>query len=337
MGTAIECVDNEDCANSPSDCACPAGYTCDPLANTAGHPSWGSGVPRNCVVGVGTCGDGTCNWEGGESCASCQQDCKCFEGIACSPSHPNADTYGCAIIVGGGTTTPQCGDLTCDPTEDCVDCDVDCNCNASGRVCDPSSEYRDQKTLCAPKMAYSFVSDSLSSYHLWWTADDQEMIREKYTSLGYLLAPAMEVGHINDIATYLSRPSTKAIAYFGHGEEPEAGKTTSIPTMESAQATTGGYSIKQAIAAMTNQSKGFRYTCQYETYVSKFTGANKDKINAIANKQIEEPELDYLFMFACYSFDDTSLMDYLVKTGGTFWGYKGKLPGNAELTPVVKI
>ncbi len=331
----------ENCVNSPSDCACPTGYTCDPLADTAGHPSWYSGVPRNCVYDeVGTCGDGMCNgiYEGAENCASCPSDCNCFEDTTsykCRPDHPDADMLGCVIIIGGGAE-PRCGDSTCDPTEDCIDCEADCGCDVLGKVCDPSSERRDTR-LCAPKMAYFFVSDGLSSYHRWWTADDQEMIRDKYSSLGYTLAPTMDVGHINDIATYLSRPSTKAVAYFGHGEEPEAGKTKSIPTMESAQATTGGYSIKRAIAAMTNQSKGFRYVCQYENYVSKFTGANKDKINQMADKQIEGPELDYLFMFACYSFDDTSLMDYLVKSGGAFWGYQGKLPGNAELTPAVKI
>jgi len=229
-----------------------------------------------------------------------------------------------------------CGDLECAPTEDCVDCEEDCNCSATGGVCDPSSEYRDQKTLCAPKMAYVFVSKGLSSYHLWWTTDDQELIKKRYASLGYTVAPTMEVDHINDIATYLSRPSMRAIAYFGHGEDPAPG-VKAIPMIETAEAIKGGYSIKSALASMTNASKGYKYTCQYETYMSKFTGANKDKINQIANERIESPILDYAFLFACYSFEDSSLMDYLVRSGGMFWGYKGKLPGNADLTPALKI
>ncbi|MDD5509253.1 MAG: hypothetical protein PHI12_00320 [Dehalococcoidales bacterium] len=213
--------------------------------------------------------------------------------------------------------------------EDCIDCPEDCQC-ASDKVCDPSSRLQDPQTMCGPKMAYIFISDGLSAYHRWWASDDIRYARKLFLALGYQVEPDITVGHINDIAKYLSRPSTKAIAYFGHGEEPGG-----TPMIEAAEATAGGYSIKTAITAASKQDGGFLNICQYNTYAAKWVDT-QDKLEKIARGQADHPNLENAFIFACYSLDNYSLRDYLLESGGAFWGYQGKLPGSAYLTKTYK-
>jgi len=232
------------------------------------------------------------------------------------------DGAGSALIAG-------CGDLEKAPSEDCLDCREDCACGPD-EVCDPSSDYRNGETMCGPKVAYVFISNGLSWYHEWWASDDIARIRKFYAAQGYTVPPSIYVDHINDIAPYLSRPSTRAIAYAGHGEEP-GGK----PTIEAEAATTGNYSVKAAIAATGKGDKGFLGVCQFGPYASKWVDS-KDMLERILADRVERPNLDYVYMFACYSLDDTSMRDYLLRSGGTYWGYKGKLPGSGTLTKSVK-
>ncbi|MDD5590924.1 MAG: hypothetical protein PHY18_03235 [Dehalococcoidales bacterium] len=222
-----------------------------------------------------------------------------------------------------------CGDLEKTDEEDCIDCPEDCQCEPD-KVCDPSSRLKDPQTMCGPKMAYIFISDGLSAYHRWWASDDIRYARKLFLALGYQVEPDITVGHISDIAKYLSRPSTKAIAYFGHGEEPGG-----IPTIEAAEATSGGYSIKTAITTASKQDGGFLSICQYNTYAAKWVD-NQDKLEKMAQGQADHPNLENAFIFACYSLDSYSLRDYLLESGGAFWGYQGKLPGSAYLTKTYK-
>jgi len=232
------------------------------------------------------------------------------------------DGTGSALISG-------CGDLEKAPTEDCLDCPQDCKCENT-QVCDPSSDYRDGQTMCSPKVAYVFISRGLGWYHEWFASDDIAGIRKLYASLGYTVPPNIYVDHINEIAPYLSRPSTMAIAYAGHGEEP-GGK----PTMEATEATSGAYSVKAAIAAAGKQDKGFLGVCQFGPYAVKWVDY-KDELEQILADRVAHPNLDYVYMFSCYSLDDMSMRDYLLRSGGTYWGYPGKLPGTASLKKSVK-
>jgi len=229
----------------------------------------------------------------------------------------------------GSILISGCGDLEKAPTEDCLDCPEDCKCEPD-EVCDPSSDYRNPDTMCSPKVAYIFISKGLGWYAEWWASDDIAGIRKRYSSLGYTVPPNIYVDHITDIAPYLSRPSTKAIAYAGHGEEPGG-----MPTIETAAATSGGYSVKAAIAETGKGDKGFLGVCQFGPYASKWVDS-KDKLEKILSDRVEHPNLDYVFMFSCYSLDNTSMRDYLLRSGGTYWGYKGKLPGNGTLTKTLK-
>ena len=233
------------------------------------------------------------------------------------------DGTGSALISG-------CGDLEKAPTEDCLDCPQDCKCDEQKEVCDPSSDFRNSDTMCSPKVAYVFISEGLSAYHEWFASDDIAKIRKLYASWGYTVPPNIYVDHITGIAPYLSRPSTKAIAYAGHGEEP-GGK----PTIEAAEATTGNFSVKAAIASTGKQDKGFLGVCQFGPYAAKWVDS-KDKLEKILADRVEHPNLDYVYMFACYSLDDMSMRDYLLRSGGTYWGYPGKLPGTGSLKKSVK-
>ena len=233
------------------------------------------------------------------------------------------DGTGSALISG-------CGDLEKAPTEDCLDCPKDCKCDGQKEVCDPSSDFRNGDTMCSPKVAYVFISEGLSAYHEWFASDDIAKIRKLYASWGYAVPPNIYVDHINQIAPYLSRPSTKAIAYAGHGEEP-GGK----PTIEAAEATTGNYSVKAAIADSGKTDKGFLGVCQFGPYAVKWVDF-KDELEQILADRVAHPNLDYVYMFACYSLDDMSMRDYLLRSGGTYWGYPGKLPGTASLKKSVK-
>ena len=230
-------------------------------------------------------------------------------------------TEGSASIILAG-----CGDLVHSNIEDCLDCAEDCACGPDEQ-CDPSSDFKNSATMCSPKTAYVFISEGLGWYHQWWAADDIKGIRRKYKKLGYKVPASIYVNHIDQIAKYLSRPSTKAIAYAGHGEEPGG-----IPTIEVAAATasSGVVSIKESIDEASRKAGGFLYRCQFESYATKWV-ENQTKIEEIANNRKEHPDLDYVYMFSCYSLDDDSLMNYLVKSGGKYWGYPGKLPGHATL------
>ncbi len=218
-----------------------------------------------------------------------------------------------------------CGDLIVDENEFCLDCPEDCPCGPN-ETCDPSSDFKNSSNMCSPKSAYVFVSKNMSAYLKTWTLPYIYGIKKFYRKSGYKVVEINE-DDIKPMATYLSRPSTKAMAWFGHGEEP-GGKAT----IEGYDATGGGYSIKDAIGFKSKEVGGFLYRCQFEVYAAKWVDIH-NKIETIAEQHQEHPDLDYLYNFSCYSLDDNSVMNYLVRDGGIYWGHRGVLHG----TPLTKI
>jgi len=223
-------------------------------------------------------------------------------------------------------TLSGCGDLVHSDIEDCLDCPEDCACGPA-EACDPSSDYKNLTTMCSPKVAYVFISNGLGWYHEWWSSDDISGIRKKYNKWGYRVPASIHVTHFSEIAKYLSRPSTKALAYAGHGEEPGGTPTIGVAA---ARPSSGTILMKDQIAAGSRLQGGFLFRCQYESYAAKWI-ESQDKIEEIAYNRKEHPDLDYVYNFSCYSLDDDSLMNYLVKDTGKYWGYPGKLPGSASL------
>ena len=218
-------------------------------------------------------------------------------------------------------TLSGCGDLVHNDIEDCLICEEDCGCGPN-EECDPASDYRNPSTMCGPKVACIFISKGLGWYDEWWATDDIKGIRNIYKSKGYQVTPDIYVDDIFDVAKYLSRPSTKAIAYAGHSGGPWIENVSSLD-------------IPNMINISNNEAGGFIFRCRYETYATKWVDF-QDKIKAIADEKRDHPNLDYAFMFSCYSLDDYSLRDYLLKSGGTYWGYRGTLPGYGTLIESVK-
>lgn len=97
--TRCNLATNEDCNNTPEQCACPEGWTCDPGNVYA--------TDKGCFSGG--CGDGSCDKDGGECAAGC---------IDCSVDDCRGDGY-CSKGIG----------------EDCKN-SVDCRCPI-GMTCNP--------------------------------------------------------------------------------------------------------------------------------------------------------------------------------------------------------
>ncbi len=85
-----EYVKGETCGNSRADCACLAGWICDPSNDNAN----GAGCAPTTSF---QCNDNNCEFQKGENCASCPNnpDCACKSGETCSPGSQNSDNYGC--------------------------------------------------------------------------------------------------------------------------------------------------------------------------------------------------------------------------------------------------
>ena len=105
--------------------------------------------------------------------------------------------------------------------------------------------------------------------------------------------------------------------------------------MEVAEATSGNFSVKRAIEEAGRADKGFLGVCQFGPYAAKWVDS-KDKLEKILADRVAHPNLEYAFMFSCYSLDNMTMRDYLLESGGTYWGYKGPLPGSATLTKTKK-
>ncbi len=210
-----------------------------------------------------------------------------------------------------------CGDLIVDENEFCLDCPEDCPCGPN-EICDPSSDYKNSNNMCSPKVACIFISKGLGWYHEWYASDDIKGIRKKYQKKGYSVTPDIYVNDIYDVTKYLTRPSTKAIAYAGHSVD--------IPTIENVTSS----NIPSAFIYSNNKAGSFVFRCRYEVYAARWFDL-QNKIMAIANDKKDQPNLDCAFMFTCYSLANDSLLNYLLRDGGTYWGYPITLPGNASL------
>jgi len=104
-----------------------------------------------------------------------------------------------------------------------------------------------------------------------------------------------------EVGDALSNPSTKAIAYFGHADAPK------IEGQDAAQ-------LRDNI-----------FRSALEKY--RALGLEEPEAREKARERADKPNLDYAYMFSCHSLDNTSLADYLLRSGGTYWGEKGRLFG----------
>ncbi len=164
------CDAGETCATCAADCACGCGQACEGGAcvftacsgKACGDDGCGGtcgtcGEHEACLEGACVvqpyCGDGVCN--GDEACDTCEADCDCPCGEACTAGEcvyvgcagrecgddgcdPAGSCGACAeheaCVDGACVEAPWCGDGTCDLDEGCAACPADCGCGC-GQAC----------------------------------------------------------------------------------------------------------------------------------------------------------------------------------------------------------
>jgi hypothetical protein len=151
---------------------------------------------------------------------SCSKDRKLNRHCCCDEGYINYMSGGVCIKKEDVPGTLVCGKWGCQEGEDCLNCPEDCGCIAP-EICDPfsKSEYVNPETGCSPKVAYIFISSSISKYEFYWLFCKIKKMEEYYRSRGYETL-IINAGGRDELVECLSNPSTKAIAYFGHAGGP---------------------------------------------------------------------------------------------------------------------
>ena len=140
-----------------------------------------------------------------------------------------------------------------------------------------------------------------------------------------------------EIAKYLARPSTKAIAFFGHGGE--CVKMSTIPGFSKYcskyKPSLGADNTAARLRVIVCNATAINY---YNLYKNK--GISYQEALKMAFQKIWAPnwdcDLEYAYIHACNSLNDKSMCNFLIHNGGTYWGDKGILWAILDLTEVTK-
>jgi hypothetical protein len=238
---------------------------------------------------------------------SCPKDRKLNRHCCCDEGYINYMSGGVCIKKEDVPGTVVCGKWGCQEGEDCFNCPEDCIC-APG-ICDPFSEYADPETKCSPKVAYIFISSDLNCILHYYGMHKINELKGRYRSLGYKTI-VVRVNGLNDVIVKLSNPSTKAIAYFGHGD---------FPSLEGY----GAMDIKNEMLKLLN-------------YKYFNLGMSNAEVRQRAGERSLHPNLDYAYIHTCHSLDDKTLANYLLRSGGTYWGMEGLLISGEGLDEYVR-
>ena len=243
--------------------------------------------------------------------------------LARSTKEVNAEGSNSIMVSGCGD-----GDLECsnqkEYCEDCFTCPEDCPCKPE-EVCDPTSTQSDPKTKCSPKMAYVFVSENskhgLTSWEFFLLAPKIKAVTLNFRSFNYYTL-VMSSKNFPDVLKYLAKPSTRALAWFGHG---------GFPSIES-NGVMGRRDRKNFIDNVKQQ-----YIDNFKKVLSgrKFK-ENKAEIIKAAHEHSQKPGFFFVYNHSCYSLQNTSLADYLLEPGGTYYGADGGIRCLSILKPYIK-
>ncbi len=203
-------------------------------------------------------------------------------------------------------------------------------------------------TVCPGGMVFDFeLGCSKKRAIIFMTVDDPDLdwrhqlfmlggilaVNERYIKEGYetIIVPlsGKKVGKewhsdIKRLVKFLTRPSTKAIAFFGHGgkrtEEVNWWPDTYIPTL-------GGHTASELEAEVMSHL-ATEYIDKYcMSKIEAWTKANQDSKNI---------GLEDAYMYACHSLDNNSLRNFLVSPDkGVYWGDTGIYFGVLELKEVI--
>lgn len=234
-----------------------------------------------------------------------------------------------------------------------------CSICPSGTIYDPESPFVDQSTGCSPKVAVIFTTKT--DPNITWRHELAENIRIKhiksfYKEKGYKILEVSLKGdtktitqtqrsfnrltqtfiftevtkyvwtmHINEFTTHLVRPSTKAIAYFGHGGFRKNERLFWWGDYESSL-------DHHRMTPIINSA-----ALKREDYLMKYNCLSKEEARIQAYEELIKKGgvgLDYAYIFACHSSDDNILRDFLISSTGRYWGEPGILTGTMPLKQV---
>ena len=301
----VSCVRDSTCEDS--NCICDEGYVLDKTKNA-------------CVLFK--CNNNKeCEPSLGEECNDCK-DCACDKKSVCDGPlklYPDiTNEKGCRDC--DGYCKAKYGDHAILKKVEPTACLCDCE---GGYV------FSDDLKSCVEdeKKAVIFISDDpkfgVSEYERWWIALKLKQIYDFYTSKGYRVY-YKKVSDVKDITDELIKnPSTKAMAYFGHGMEPGPGETK--------------YSVPPTIEGQPASNltlSGFNSAINYYMH----QGMNVTEANQKAQERLsgDSFNLDYAYLNICYSMNDDSLANSFIKPQGLAWGGKGQVSALQSLTPYTK-
>jgi hypothetical protein len=245
--------------------------------------------------------------------------------------------YGSVVISGCGDGHRECSDPK-SYCENCFNCPEDSPCK-TGEICDPLNKKSDKQTGCGPKTAIIFTTNKDPAYtwrHQLFARDEQTYIRDKFQKEGYDVIPVSLKGKMvylpkrgekvwvpdkEQMARYLAMPSTKAIAFFGHGGSLQD-ETNGVwkPSL-------GGDNTAIHLHLSVLNQTALNYQKLYKM--------DYMKARSKAEGELTDPKwncgLNMAYIHACHSLDDNSLMEFLVRKGDTYWGDEGILFGINDL------
>jgi hypothetical protein len=234
-------------------------------------------------------------------------------GISINKLAPDSDADG----------VPDDQDICCTTPKGVKVNKLGCPKCVSGKIYDPSSVYANPITGCSPKMAIMFTTYSdpeIDWRHKLAIGVRYGHISEFFKSKGYTII-SIEIGTdgLEKIVEYLIKPSTKAIAFFGHGgiriKEKPFWWDDYNPSLGSYQT-----------PALSRKSKEFAKKYYENNYC-----LSKKEVERKATMKANNIALDYAYIFACHSLDNNDLRDFLISPNGIYWGEPGVLTGTCPL------
>ncbi|MBN1246144.1 MAG: hypothetical protein JXC32_00710 [Anaerolineae bacterium] len=321
---------------------------CEAQCSTMPHMLWDKSAPGpgcTCICETG--------YESNDSgdCVACAQVCAAYDPHAVhDPGDSQPNRCGCTCIgdlmtfawgeTGGacrcvGNAVLQGDDCVCaagyvksldglscvlasEVVEPVTNCPAGTNCLlnpdqcrcTNGMICDPIAQQNnvglgDPETYCAGKVAYVMISSELTPYERQWIHGKISAIRSFFTNAGYTTFTVL-VYSPGQVVELIAPPSTQAIAYFGHAIEPAI----------------------EDIAAGTLRNDIF--TWLQKQYAAR--GSTPNDAFRLSDPRGKNLGLQFAYMHTCHSADNMSLRDYLVRSGGTYWGETGLLFAPQSLT-----
>ena len=183
--------------------------------------------------------------------------------------------------------------------------------------CKLGSEWNREFTRCNLKKptAYLFISDNLSNYEAAWTVHKRKHIRNYFRQKGYEVW-TMKHPKREGMLDRILQSNTRAIAYFGHGAGYDS-KWNYVMGSENVKPTIEYNNARELLERAESKV--------IETYIDMGMSRQKAEQHSKARFLNNTFGLEYAYIHACFSLDDTSMAHALLKSGGTYWGDKGKL------------